>query len=33
MLNHESEGVPIARCGKKKVYVTDKEDDVNHGSK
>ena len=33
MLNYESEGVPIARCGKKKVHITDKEDDVNHGSK
>ena len=32
-LNYESEGVPIARCGKKKIHITDKEGDVNHGSK
>jgi len=32
MLNYESEGAPIARCGKKKIHVTDKECDVNHGS-
>jgi len=32
MLNYESEGAPIARCGKKKIHVTDKEGDVNHGS-
>ena len=32
-INFENEGVPIARCGKKKIHITDKEGDVNHGSK